>query len=389
MNSLKKKILLIGPIGDFGGRELECGFIASALSSQYEVSICSTGTISEKSQLFDFNRNQKVFSIKELLFSHFFLLKFLALFSFFKNSRKGKPSNYVNNAFAKKFFGYDKKVQTILEQLISGYDAIFIMAHLSSGLMDDVIRIAKNKKIKVLFRTTGAITFSGYDFISSVDCFIHHSVNNAGKIEKTKNHKYIIVDQCAYNEKDLLNIPVSNREVCNFLILSRLSAEKGIEEIIDFFLRVSSENDTLFIAGNGVLETYLKTKFKEAINVKFIGFLSGTELSDLFGLIDCLIVSSFEESGPLVGIESMCAGKIVISTRVGAMEERMQESLNDYWFNYGDFESFEKVFFEVKRLNELQIRKVSSSLREKYQKEYSINKIKNKYLAVVREVLYL
>ncbi|MHC0447311.1 glycosyltransferase family 4 protein [Flavobacterium sp. 3-218] len=382
---MKKKILLFGPIGDYGGREIECSFIAWVLSTKYEVSICSTGTITKQSQLFNFNKNQKAFSIKEILFNHFLILKIIAFLSYFKNSRKGKVRDYVNNNFARKFLGYDEKVEIVLKELISDYDALFIIAQLSSGLMGDMIRLAKEKNKSVLFRTTGTIAFSDYDFIDFVDCFIHHSYNNASKI--TKDQKFVVIDQCANSELDLLNISLSNREVCNFLILSRLSHEKGVEEIIDFFLRVCTEKDILYIVGNGALEKHLKTKHENSSNIKFLGFLNGAKLSNLFELIDCLIIPSPEESGPLVGIESMCAAKIIISTRVGAMKERMQGTSNDYWFDYNDFESFKKVFFEVKGLNEAQIRNISAELRNKYKKEYSIGKISDSYLKVVEEVL--
>ena len=40
---LKNKILLIGPIGDFGGREVEVNIIARALENDFNVSILSTG----------------------------------------------------------------------------------------------------------------------------------------------------------------------------------------------------------------------------------------------------------------------------------------------------------------------------------------------------------
>ncbi len=382
---MRKKILLFGPIAEYGGREIECGFIASVLSSKYEVSICSTGTITNKSQLFNFNKKQKAFSIKEILFNHFLILKIVAVLCYLKNNCRGRSKNYVKNAFARKFLNYDKKVEIVLKELISDYDAVFIVAQLSSGLINNIIKLAKEKNKKVLFRTTGTITVSDYNFIDLVDCFIHHSYNNARKIENI--NKFVVIDQCANNELELLDIPLSNREVCNFLILSRLSHEKGVEEIIDMFLRVGSEKDILFIAGNGTLEKYLRTKYKKSNNVKFLGFLDGSKLSNLFKLIDCLIIPSPEESGPLVGIESMCAGKIIISTRVGAMKERMQGTSNDYWFDYNEYESFEKVFSEVKDLNEAQIKKVSIELREKYRKEYSIDKISNSYLKIVEEVL--
>ena len=45
-----KKVLLIGPFEDYGGREIDTAFIASSLYENFEVSICSTGNITKKSQ---------------------------------------------------------------------------------------------------------------------------------------------------------------------------------------------------------------------------------------------------------------------------------------------------------------------------------------------------
>jgi len=85
---LEKRILIFGPIGDFGGRELESGFIASVLSSKFDVAICSSGTISEKSQFFDFNKGLNVFSVNQLLFDKYWIIRILAYLSFLKNKSK-------------------------------------------------------------------------------------------------------------------------------------------------------------------------------------------------------------------------------------------------------------------------------------------------------------
>lgn len=383
------RILILGPIEDFGGRELESGFIASVLSTRYKVTVCSTVKLTRKSQVFDFSHDLAVFSIKEILSKKFFTLKVLAFFSFLKNKCKGKVYDYVNNGYAKQKFGYEQKVVNVLRDIISANDVVLIIAQLSSSFVDEVVIIAKSKNKKVLFRTTGTITFSDYEYLASVDCFIHHSQKNAKQLENSKNHKYEIIDQCAYNEDSLLKIKTIEETISKFLILSRLSPEKGVEEVIDFFLMVCSENDVLFVAGNGVLESNLKIKYEQSANVRFLGFVSSSNVIDLFEAIDCLIIPSPEESGPLVGIESMCAGKTIISTRVGAMEERMHDTLNDFWFNYNDFESFKAAFFRVKDLNKPQIEKNAERLKAKYKREYSINKIGEKYLNIVDKILNL
>lgn len=382
-----KKILIIGPIGDFGGRELESGFIASALSSKYIVDICTTGSLSSKSQVFNFNKKQKVFSLADLVCQKYVVLKSVALLSYVKNSCKGVWSSYVNNNIAKKYFNYKKKTLLILQELVAQYDVIFICAQLSSSLMNDIITFAKLNNKKILFRTTGTISEGNFNYIESVNSFIHHSEVNANNLKIFKNHNYTIIDQCAFNEKDLLDVSLSQSGVHNFLILGRLSPEKGVAELISFFLQVCLKNDTLYLAGNGPLEDYLRDKYKEAHNIKFLGFIESEHLSDLFNRIDCLIICSPEESGPLVGVESMAAGKLIISTRVGAMAERLANTLNQFWFDYNDLQSFKKTFERVQLLNHDEVKSISNSLRDYYLKEYSLDKIKKKYLTIVNEVL--
>lgn len=386
MNSIKK-ILIIGPIGDFGGRELECGFVASALSSKYAVDICTTGSLTGKSQVFSFNKKQKVFSLKEMVCQQNILIRLLAIFSYFKNNCRGIWTSYANNNIAKQKFQYNKKVVFTIEKLVKQYDVIFICAQLSSTLMSEIVDFARQNNKKILFRTTGTINEGNFNYIENVDLFIHHSQANAANLEKFKKHNYSIVDQCGFNEKDLLNVFPHKNNIRNFLILGRLSPEKGVEELISFFLQVCSESDTLYIAGNGPLEDYLRDKYKEFNNIKFKGFVDREHLSDLFNLVDCLIICSPEESGPLVGVEAMAAGKIIISTKVGAMDERLNNTLNQFWFDYNDLESFKRTFQSIKVLDNHEINSISKSLREKYLKEFSLEEIKKKYLAIVNESL--
>ncbi|WP_264566713.1 glycosyltransferase family 4 protein [Flavobacterium sp. N3904] len=358
------------------------------MSSKYVVDICTTGTITRKSQVFDFNKEQKVYEIKALLFHQFFSLKLLAFFSFFKNGRKGKVSDFVNNAFAKRFLDYDEKVKIVLEHLIKDYEAILIVAQLSTGLVGDAIKIAKNINKKILFRTTGTITFSDYDFIESVDCFIHHSQNNAKQIENKRKHKFVIIDQCAYNEIDLLQIPLVNHEVKKFLTLARLEKEKNVDEVIKAFLKVKGDDDVLYVVGDGTEIQNLKKIAKNEKSVIFTGFIKNHDLHQYFSEVDCIIIPYYKfETGPLTGIEAMASARIIISARTGAMPERMKGTMNNFWFDYNNFESFKKVFLEVKSLNEIQINEISKNLKEKYKMEYCLSKIGNDYLKVVSKFL--
>lgn len=383
--SNRKKILLIGPIADYGGREVEAGFIANILASKYEIELCTTGKITKKSQAFDFNKDLIYYSLDKLALKKYKILRFLALLSYLKSGGKGNIDHYVNNFISKKYFDYQLKISNVLNELIPKYNLVFICAQLSSNLMSSIISIAKHNDIKVIFRTTGTIPLnSNFSFLKNTDLFLHHSKANAVRLPDCN---YEVIDQCAYIETKLLNIPNSNLLVNNFLVLSRLSHEKGVEQIIDYFLKVRTEQDYLYLAGNGSMEENLRKKFKDFDYIKILGFISVKDLSCLYQSIDCMIIPSPEESGPLVGIESMAAAKIIISTKVGAMSERLEETLNDFWYDYNNFESFKKAFLKVKELKSNEILTISDNLRAKYLNNYSIAVISEKYLNIVKQLL--
>jgi len=46
---LNKKVLIFGPIGDFGGRDVEVNIIAKSLNGKYNISLLSSIYISDKS----------------------------------------------------------------------------------------------------------------------------------------------------------------------------------------------------------------------------------------------------------------------------------------------------------------------------------------------------
>jgi glycosyltransferase involved in cell wall biosynthesis len=377
---MKKKILIFGPISDFGGRELEVGFLAKIFSQKYNVDICSTGRISCSSQVFTFNPNQKVITVNKLICRRYFYIKFFSIIGWLKNSVKGNLFDYASNKITNKFFNFKTKALQVIKDLVVDYDLIIICGQFSSQYISELVHSAKKCKVKVIFRTTGTIINTGYNFLSEIDLLIFHSIGNSKAIS-TSN--FSIIDQCAFLEKKLLKIPLSTKVVTNFLVVSRISPEKGIQQIIEFFISTRTVNDKLYIAGNGILEDALTAEYKGFEFIIFTGFVDSSALYSLINKMDCIIIPSPAESGPLVGVESMCAGKIIISTPVGAMNERLFNTTNNFWYDYGDLDSFRKVFIRVKKLKAKEIEVISNSLRINYLKYYSIESISSQYLGAV------
>ena len=98
-----------------------------------------------------------------------------------------------------------------------------------------------------------------------------------------------------------------------FLFAGRLSVEKRVDRIIDFFLdggRMSS--DRLLIAGDGPEVHRLHRRAKGA-NVEFLGRIPGEKMEDLYRSSDALILASEFEGLPTVMLESLAQGCPVVA----------------------------------------------------------------------------
>ena len=70
----------------------------------------------------------------------------------------------------------------------------------------------------------------------------------------------------------------------------RVSKEKGVEELINSYLKINSTEFTLKIIGIGPQLEYLKNKYKQK-NVEFLGQKSNKKFTDKF-LREALVVSA-------------------------------------------------------------------------------------------------
>jgi glycosyltransferase involved in cell wall biosynthesis len=385
---MRKKVLVIGPIGDFGGRELEAGFIAKSLKSDFKISICSTGELTKKSQVFGFVKNDEVYTIKKLTFKNSFILKITSFISFVKNKGKLPMCYFVNNEINKKYFNADEKIKNQIENIISKHDLIIICAQLSSNYIEEIINYSSLKNKPVFFRTTGAIKkniYTNFDCLKKVTLFIHHSEANAANLNSQMFLPYVVIDQCAYNEEKLLKINHINTKVRTFVTISRLVKEKNLDVLINAFNQISNNLTKLYIIGDGPEIINLKQIANDNKAIIFTGFTPHDELDKFLKISDSLIVSHYdEETGPLTGIEAMASSRLIISSKTGAMMERLPH--NPFWFDNNE-NSLLKQINKVCALDENEIIQLSQENRARYLSNYSIDKISKQYLELVKNSL--
>ncbi|MCX6792975.1 MAG: glycosyltransferase [Candidatus Falkowbacteria bacterium] len=109
-------------------------------------------------------------------------------------------------------------------------------------------------------------------------------------------------------------------ETFNFLYLGQLEKHKGIELLIESFLLLDNSNAKLLIAGSGLMETELKTKYQTNSNIIFLGKVASAEIA--FKNANCLVVPSLcYENLPTVALEAANTELPVIGSNLGGIPE--------------------------------------------------------------------
>ena len=377
---MKQNITIIGPIGDFGGRELETGFIAKTLGQEdADVSVISTTYCSSNSQIFDFIDQSQLSLLDDIVLQQSVLFRVLAKLSYWKAGKKKPIANYASNTYSKKL-GYRKQTISALSAIISKSDLVVICAQISSAYVKEIVEFAHKFGIPVVLRTSSKISESDQshkDWLEKVSLFIHHSESNASRLAFLQNYNYEIIDQCTFREEEMLKIKQAG-QFKNLLFIGRLSPEKGISELINAFKKYGQDLN-LTVIGDGPLNMEIKELSASAENIKLLGYKTQDEVLEYIKASDTIIISSLKESGPLVGLEAMASARVIISTKVGAMPYRLKNTMNQFWFNIEEPSSLELTFDRLRRLTEMEISKIAIKNREVYLSNYRKNTLEILY----------
>lgn len=378
----KKKIVIFGPIGDIGGREVEVNIIAKAIEDDYDVRLLSAANMTNNSFALEGLKNTIWNSIPKTLYNNNLVLKLFSKFSKLKSKGKSLDYFYCNNSLAKKVFNYNKLQLQVIENEIKEADLVLSCVQLTTQFLPEIVSFCKKNAIPCLVRTTGTIRkidLEKFYFLKDVSLFLHHSEVNAKNLNSQINLPYEIVDQCANNEEKLLRLPVKVKSPLRFGYLGRLNNEKGILPLAHFF---SNNQYPFCFAGDGPLKDEILSILKSNKNSIYLGKINNDEIIQFFEQIDVLIIPSLEETGPLVGVEAMAAAKLIVSTDVGAMKERLV-GLNSYWVDIQDEKSLNEETSQIVLLSEDEFREKMNANRERYLQQYQQEIIKNQYRELI------
>jgi len=98
------------------------------------------------------------------------------------------------------------------------------------------------------------------------------------------------------------------------LVVTRIFERKGVQFLLEAIANINTRWE-VYIAGDGPYLSALKAQAKKVKpTVKFLGFIQGKELFDLYGSAKIFVFPSIQENFPVVLLEAMAAGCAVVTT---------------------------------------------------------------------------
>lgn len=163
------------------------------------------------------------------------------------------------------------------------------------------------------------------DFISEYDTYA---------IDKSEANKLICIPNGIAIQETVTSRANSKDLTIGFF--GRWSKEKRPELFLDIAKQLSQKDKSItFEMAGTALENHKQTIQKS--HVICLGELSKTEdISNFYKNIDVLVVTSYREGFPLVIMEAMSYGVIVISTDVGSIEEHIKSNDNGFLISESD-----------------------------------------------------
>jgi glycosyltransferase involved in cell wall biosynthesis len=142
-----------------------------------------------------------------------------------------------------------------------------------------------------------------------------------------------------------------------FLYVGRLSAEKGLDDLLDAFDQVHAKlpDAKLNLVGAGQLKDQLSARVNQLgleQSVEFLGPKTTEEIGRLFMSSTALVLPSHSEPWGLVVNESLSYGcPVVVSNVCGCVPELVLKDITGYPYPVGDVPALAQAMLDVSRLS--------------------------------------
>ena len=166
--------------------------------------------------------------------------------------------------------------------------------------------------------------------------------------------------------------------------MGRLEKRKGIYDIIEAAKYIKNPDVIINLYGDGNPEEFQKlvmdNNLQEKVQIK--GWISGDKKNEIFQASDVLILPSYSEGLPMSILEAMAVGLPIISTPVGGIPEAVEDGVNGFLIQPGDYKALAEkidILANDKQLREQMGQNGYKIAKEKFDVDVVIKQLKEIY----------
>lgn len=245
------------------------------------------------------------------------------------------------------------------------------------------------KLFKPIFNQLSILTLNKADLIIAVNSQAKQEIINKGISE---NKIQIIapgIEAAKFKTSSRNN---KKSDFINILVVSFLRERKKIDLILLAIKEISEKhkNFKLIIVGDGPQEKKLKENVVELKLEKFVifkGRCSQQEIVKYYNQSNVFLNMSQAEGFATICLEAMASGLAVVSSRVGGFQDIIEDGLDGYIIDQGDYIAMSKRIIKLIEDPEL-ISQIGNRAQLKIEKSYDWEKaIIPKYLNIYKNIL--
>lgn len=142
-------------------------------------------------------------------------------------------------------------------------------------------------------------------------------------------HKLRIV-HCGVTPARYAGPPAASETGMRLLFVGRLDPVKGLRVLMEAFeaARAIAPDITLSIIGDGEDRPFVEKQAARIGGIEVLGYRSQDFVAEKLGLSDVLVLPSFAEGVPVALMEAMVSARPVIATRVGGVQELVEDGVS-------------------------------------------------------------
>lgn len=312
-------------------------------------------------------------------------------------------SSYISGNKLKQFIHYVKFLFKYFKKLLNKNIKII---HIHTASRGSFLRkfiafnIAKLFKKKILFHIHPSNFIKFYDNSSKIvqGCIKKTLINSDLLVVIANTIKQEITTRFADLDFRMIYNPVimkefNSKESANsikVLFMGRLGQNKGVYDIIEAAKYINGNNLKISLYGDGNIEEFQNLVKKYCLQDKVLvkGWISGEEKEKIIRESDISILPSYTEGLPMSVLEAMSYGLPIISTPVGGTSEAVEDGVNGFLIQPGDYKALaEKIdlLASNKELIEQMGQESFRIAKEKFDINIIINQLKELYEEVLEK----